>query len=343
MMRGLVSVVLPIYGVEKYLDRCVNSIVNQTYSNLEIILVDDGSKDNCPAICDAWAERDSRIKVIHKVNAGLGMARNTGIEHATGEYICFFDSDDYVALDTVEKAYKLAETEQSDIVLFGLSNVDRNGNVTQTFIPRTDKTTYAGAEVQNVFLPDLIAGKKNGLRKNLYMSSCVCLYSLNMIQKYNWRFASERDIISEDVYSLLCLYKYVRRVSVLHEALYFYCENGASLTHVYREDRYKRICHFHETCVNKALELEYSKEVISRLQEPLISFVIAAMKMIVRSAPVSEMEKRKMLKEILTGYMRKVQWQDRNVQTSRSRKIFEFCMEKRLVWGCYILLKMAYR
>ena len=96
------SIVVPIYNVEKYLDRCIKSIVSQTYGNLEILLVDDGSPDDCPRVCDEWAEKDSRIKVVHKLNAGLGYARNTGIENATGKYICFFDSDDYIEPDTID-------------------------------------------------------------------------------------------------------------------------------------------------------------------------------------------------------------------------------------------------
>ncbi|MCH5320896.1 MAG: glycosyltransferase, partial [Eubacterium sp.] len=91
-----VSIIVPVYNVEKYLNRCVESIVKQTYTNLEIILVDDGSPDNCPAMCDAWAERDSRIKVIHKENGGVSSARNIGIDNADGDYISFVDSDDYV-------------------------------------------------------------------------------------------------------------------------------------------------------------------------------------------------------------------------------------------------------
>ena len=98
MRKGVVSVVLPIYNVEKYLSRCLESVVNQSYRKLEIILVDDESPDKCPEICDKWAAKDNRIKVVHKKNAGLGHARNTGIENATGEYICFVDSDDYIAL-----------------------------------------------------------------------------------------------------------------------------------------------------------------------------------------------------------------------------------------------------
>lgn len=96
---GKISVIVPVYKVEPYLDQCVSSIVNQTYPNLEIILVDDGSPDNCPAMCDAWAEKDQRIRVIHQQNQGGGAARNAGLGIATGEYIAFVDSDDYLAMD----------------------------------------------------------------------------------------------------------------------------------------------------------------------------------------------------------------------------------------------------
>lgn len=89
----LISVIVPVYKVEQYLDRCVQSIVDQTYKNLEIILVDDGSPDNCPAMCDAWAAKDSRIRVIHKENGGVASARNVGLDNAVGQYISFVDSD----------------------------------------------------------------------------------------------------------------------------------------------------------------------------------------------------------------------------------------------------------
>lgn len=102
-MSKTVTVVIPIYNVEKYLNRCIESVAGQTYKNLEIILVDDESPDNCPRICEDWKNRDNRIKVIHKKNGGLGYARNIGIDCATGEYICFVDSDDYIAADMVEK------------------------------------------------------------------------------------------------------------------------------------------------------------------------------------------------------------------------------------------------
>lgn len=111
----LISVIVPVYNVEKYLDRCVQSIVNQTYQNLEIILVDDGSPDGCPAMCDAWAEKDNRIRVIHKENGGLSDARNAGMEIANGEYIAFVDSDDWVSPDYIDAMYQAIRNTGGEI------------------------------------------------------------------------------------------------------------------------------------------------------------------------------------------------------------------------------------
>ena len=105
--EDLISIVIPVYKVEKYLEKCVESVINQTYKNLEILLVNDGSPDNCPKICDEYAQKDNRIKVIHKENGGLSDARNAGIDVATGKYITFIDSDDYISNDYVEYMYNL--------------------------------------------------------------------------------------------------------------------------------------------------------------------------------------------------------------------------------------------
>lgn len=123
----LISVIVPVYKVEKYLDRCVLSIVNQTYKNLEIILVDDGSPDACPAMCDRWAEKDSRIKVVHKENGGVSDARNVGMSVARGEYIGFVDSDDYVSFDMYESLLCNLEENGSDISCCGIKMVWDDG------------------------------------------------------------------------------------------------------------------------------------------------------------------------------------------------------------------------
>lgn len=118
-----ISVIVPVYKVEPYLDKCVSSVVNQTYTNLEIILVDDGSPDSCPTMCDAWAEKDSRIRVIHKPNGGLSDARNAGMTVATGELMAFVDSDDWIVPDMYEYLYQRLAEDNSDIAACGVQMV----------------------------------------------------------------------------------------------------------------------------------------------------------------------------------------------------------------------------
>lgn len=120
MEKPLVSVIVPIYNTEKYLCDCINSIISQTYSNLEIILIDDGSCDNCPKICDDYLQEDKRIKVIHQRNCGLSSARNSGINIARGEYICFVDSDDRLKLNAIEVMVRAAQVNDVNLVICGL-------------------------------------------------------------------------------------------------------------------------------------------------------------------------------------------------------------------------------
>ena len=127
MEMPLISVIVPVYNVEAYLDRCVQSIVDQSYKNLEIILVDDGSPDNCPAICDAWAEKDSRVKVVHKQNGGLSDARNAGMAIATGVLMGFVDSDDWITPDMYQHLHDLMAADHSDIAACGVEMVWEDG------------------------------------------------------------------------------------------------------------------------------------------------------------------------------------------------------------------------
>ena len=123
-MQDLITLIVPIYMVETYLDRCITSLVTQTYKNLEIILVDDGSKDNCPALCDEWAKKDERIRVIHRENGGLSAARNSGIDAANGEYLAFVDSDDFVSEEFIETLYQACKQTGSQIAQCRYEYVD---------------------------------------------------------------------------------------------------------------------------------------------------------------------------------------------------------------------------
>lgn len=142
MHNYLVSIIVPVYKVEKYLNKCVDSIVNQTYKNLEIILVDDGSPDNCPAMCDEWAQRDGRIKVIHKDNGGLADARNFGLDAATGDYLMYADSDDFLEYDMVEFLLGLIVENNADVSRCGI------------FIDYEDNSATTVLKNDNLLLPD---------------------------------------------------------------------------------------------------------------------------------------------------------------------------------------------
>lgn len=136
--KPLISVIVPIYKAEQYLDKCVQSIVDQTYRNLEILLVDDGSPDSCPMLCDSWASKDSRIKVIHKKNEGQEVARNIGLDSATGSFIAFVDSDDWIASDMYEYLYSNLVNANADISACQATLVYPDGKYrhTQEFSPR---------------------------------------------------------------------------------------------------------------------------------------------------------------------------------------------------------------
>lgn len=340
MTKALVTVVIPVYNVEKYLEYCIKSVVEQTCSEIEILLIDDGSTDGCPEICDEWAGKDSRIRVIHKENQGLGMARNTGIENATGKYICFFDSDDYIAKDTVEKIYGLAEKEKSDIVVFGLAGVNNSLEVMETYVPKPHRMVYTGSRVCDEFLAEFIAPDPMGDgTRRFYMSSCLMLYSMDLIKKAGWRFVSEREIISEDVYSLLGLFKYVDKVAVCPEVLYYYRKNEMSLSRSYREDRYEKIKQFYCASVELCKKMSYSDIVRRRISKPYLAFTIGALK---QECGLNKNWKgtRTSVKKIIDdAVFQSVLIQNKKDRVSATRKVLFWAARNKLYFVCYLLLK----
>ena len=156
MENPKISVIVPVYKVEAYLDKCVRSIMDQTYRNLEIILVDDGSPDDCPAMCDAWAEKDSRIRVIHKENGGLSDARNAGMAVATGEYIGFIDSDDYIAPDMYRLLLERMTADGSDIAACGVEMVFEDGTPPRMLTPTGSHVLDNGQAMEAIIREDLL-------------------------------------------------------------------------------------------------------------------------------------------------------------------------------------------
>ena len=217
-MDDLISVVIPVYKVEPYLRRCVQSVIDQSYHNLEIILVDDGSPDNCGKICDELAEQDARIIVYHKENGGLSDARNFGTERATGTYITFIDSDDYVSVDYIAYLYSLLTENNGDISCCSMSKT--NGDI----------ATYG----INESLPDVqlltgIEACEQLFNRKLYITlvtACGKLYKSKIVKLYPF----PKGRVHEDE-ATTCKYYYVsKKVVVGNRCLYAYFHNLNGIT-----------------------------------------------------------------------------------------------------------------
>lgn len=231
MQNDIISIIVPIYKVENYLNKCVESLVNQTYKNLEIILVDDGSPDNCPKICDEWALKDSRIKVIHKENGGVSVARNVGLDIAKGNFIGFVDSDDYIHSTMYEKLYNSIKTNQSDMAMCCYSMV-------------FDDNSEQKLEESNL-------NKVIGINALEY--SAVCNYEkhenslhIDAITLSIWRMLYKKDVIGdcrfdtdigygEDFLFNTNLLNNNTRISIVNESLYYYYQRVNAATHCFNE------------------------------------------------------------------------------------------------------------
>lgn len=213
-MNPLISIIVPVYKVEKYLDRCISSIVNQTYKNLEIILVDDGSPDSCPQKCDEWAEKDSRIKVIHKDNGGLSSARNVALDIAIGDYIGFVDSDDYIALDMYEKLLSVLANHRIDIITFDCNRVNENDET----ICSTEHIVEGVLTSENA-LKELLKGNINNYMWNKLFKACIF---------ESVRFPEGR--VWEDMAICYKLFMLSEKIYCYPEKMYFYFMNSGSIS-----------------------------------------------------------------------------------------------------------------
>ena len=233
-----ISIIVPIYNVGKYLNRCVDSIINQTYKNIQIILVDDGSKDESICICDEYARKYSNINVIHKKNAGLGYARNSGLEVATGKYVAFVDGDDYILPKTIQTYYEAILSSGADTCISGYRKIKKNKTEELHENPYSGKI-FAGKEINEQVLPRMMGTLSDGT-DYIEMSVCMGLMSLDIINSHSIRFYSEKEYISEDLLFDFDYYPHAKRVVCSYSTGYCYCDNEGSLTTSYRPDRFEK-------------------------------------------------------------------------------------------------------
>ena len=219
----LISIVIPIYKVERWLRECVDSVLNQTYTNIEVILVDDGSPDGCPAICDEYALRDNRIKVIHKTNAGLSEARNSGLDASHGQYVFFIDSDDYyLHEDFISLLVESAVQNVSDMVIFKRRKLYEE---TKTMEPDTDAYNDEILQERN---PDSL-WYKLAVRDDIDASASMKLLKREVLTTNQIYF--RKGMFSEDVEWYFRLSRFVHRISAVSRRSYCYRVREGSITH----------------------------------------------------------------------------------------------------------------
>ncbi|HEY5587898.1 MAG TPA: glycosyltransferase [Candidatus Paceibacterota bacterium] len=238
MIKPLVSIIVPIYKVEKYLDKCINSLLNQTLKNIEIILIDDGSPDNCPQMCDEYQKVDNRIKVIHKHNEGQGYARNCGLKIATGEYIAYVDSDDYIDFNMYENLYTIANQNNFDVVYCGVNRVSSNLHFTK--FKKVDKLLiFIGIDEIKGFLLNMVGTKPNCSEDiHFSVSACLGIYSHKIIDNFSIIFESERLFISEDTLYNISFLSKSKKIGFVPETYYHYRQHDKSFCHSYIEGKY---------------------------------------------------------------------------------------------------------
>ena len=220
-MKDLISIIVPIYNVEKYLNKCIESIVNQTYENIEIILIDDGSNDNSGIICDEYAKKDNRIIVVHKGNGGVSSARNKGLKIAKGEWISFVDADDWIEQTFCQTLLNKVTQEQADIALCGYNRITDN---------RIEKIN---ANNQEVFL-----NSNEYLVKSLNPQTGFGFCHMKLIKKEVLKSISfnERIEVGEDALFNIQLSTYIKKAVFLKQPLYNYRINNQSVVKRYDEN-----------------------------------------------------------------------------------------------------------
>ncbi len=232
------SIIIPVYNVKAYLERCLYSILHDTCKDLEIILVDDGSTDGSGEICDRLAIENACIKVIHKQNGGLSSARNAGLESAVGEWVSFIDSDDWVDQDSYQIMKILLqkpENQNVDIVKLGYKKIHNDQTV--FFIPCLEPGLYEGAAAKEIILKLAFGNRQvsNSTINTFVLSSCAHLYRRSFLTETGVKFVSERKVGSEDFLFLYSLYMRAFRTLVTDLKWYNYDTREGSLTRRYRE------------------------------------------------------------------------------------------------------------
>ncbi|MBE7019083.1 MAG: glycosyltransferase [Ruminococcaceae bacterium] len=262
MSQPKVSIIVPVYNAEQYLKKCISSLRNQTLEDIEIILVDDSSRDASLKICNQAANEDPRIQVIHKENEGAGKARNTGLAVATGKYIGFVDSDDYVDEKMYQTLYEKAEEYGSDLVMSGVVFVDGNmfsqaGESVRKIYFERDTHFETEDNLKRLRMGIIGATPADADDSRYGMGTVKNLFKNEIIKKNNIVYQSERETFSEDATFMVDYITCIKKATGIPEAFYHYCRNGESVSKSYQKDRFEKCLVFVDE-----MEKKFAKDIL---------------------------------------------------------------------------------
>lgn len=261
-----VSVIIPVYKVEEFLDRCVQSVINQTHKNIEIILVNDGSPDRCPEMCDEYAKQDSRIKVVHKQNGGLSSARNAGLSEANGNFIFFLDSDDWLDLHSIQALYDLIIEHNCDFVRYcpmyaGRKDIPDGTAYNDGKARKVAPGYYDRARIEKEIFPRLIATDK--ITQGAIVSACRSFYNHDFLKRNNLWFYDNVRYGEDMIFSANVVYRANSFYYLDGPNFYHYFFNSASIAKSFKPDRFdvsKKIIEYFERDFSDCTDIDYEKQ-----------------------------------------------------------------------------------
>lgn len=285
----LVSIVVPVYDSEQTLHRCLGSIAAQTHTELEVILVDDGSADCSRKICEDWAARDARFRVIHQENRGPGAARNAGMDCAAGKYIFFFDSDDRVQPTLVEQAVRRAEETGVQVVLYGCCHVYGNTKVVSRPLTAPCRV-FLDSEIREELLPGLFTYDFGA-----GVSPWGKGYDLSFLRRNGLRFPEERGQVCEDGRFMLELFSKVSCAALIPDCLYHYYRTPVSLSRRFQEDRQQKNNAFLLDCMALVRDRGLPEKTVLHIRARYHGLTLGTMTALLRSGLEPEEKKRRLL------------------------------------------------
>lgn len=340
-MKDLISIIIPVHNSEKYLKKCLESVINQTYVNLEIILINDASTDNSEKICKEYCLKDNRIKLFNNCSGSAGLSRNYGLEKSNGKYVIFIDSDDYIELNMCEKLYKTIVDNYSDVCFCGYNIVDKTTK-NRVFMNGKKIQNYSKSEIENSVINNTIYvySKKNQLPLYAVWNG---IYNLEIINKNSNRFLNENKYFSEDS---IFNYEYLRncsKITIINDALYNHTiYNKDSICNRYNE-RYNCI----DDWYNYIIDISKKKKtegLIKVLNERYVTISVSRIKQEVLLSKKNVNEKLSIIKKIINNHILEESLKNINMNyKNRKQKILLFLIKHKFEKLIYIFIKLRTR